>query len=81
MTRDDPGSGARRRDPAVDAALEEVVRLLGERHDLDPHQLLSLAAELQRHGVERLVEERIGPLRSRGGAGRVPPSSADPEGG
>ncbi len=67
-----------RPDPALAAALDDVLRLLGERHDLDPHQLLALASELQRYGVERLVEERIGPLRRRAG-NKAPRPKAGPE--
>ncbi len=46
-------------DPELDAALKKVLEVVVEEHPLRANQLLSLAAELQRLGVHRLVEEHL----------------------
>jgi hypothetical protein len=52
-------------DPELDAALQKVLRIIYREHPLNPNQILVLAAELQRMGVHRLVEEHIRKFRHR----------------
>ena len=46
-------------DPDLDAALKRVLQLIHKEHPLKANQILVLAAELQRLGVHRLVEEHL----------------------
>lgn len=46
-------------DPELDAALKAVLQVIYKDHPLRANQILVLAAELQRLGVHRLVEEHI----------------------
>jgi hypothetical protein len=50
-------------DPALESALRRVLHVVYKEHPLQANQILVLAAELQRLGVHRLVEEH---LRSHG---------------
>ena len=52
-------------DPELDAALKAVLQVIFKDHPLQANQILVLAAELQRLGLHRLVEEHIGRLRQR----------------
>jgi hypothetical protein len=52
-------------DPELDAALKAVLQVIYRDHPLQANQILMLAAELQRLGVHRLVEEHIGRLHPR----------------
>lgn len=54
---DEPGVVA---DPDLDAALKKVLEVVYREHSLSANQILTLAAELQRIGVHRLVEEHLG---------------------
>ena len=55
-------------DPELDAALKRVLDVIYKEHPLEPNQILTLAAELQKLGVHRLVEERLKKFR-RGESG------------
>lgn len=57
-------------DPDLEAALKKVLQIVYKDHPLKANQLLVLAAELQRLGVHRLVEEHISRLHLQ--AGRPP---------
>ncbi|MDX1503660.1 MAG: hypothetical protein R3325_14980 [Thermoanaerobaculia bacterium] len=46
-------------DPELEAALKAVLKVVFRDHPLTANQLLSLAAELQKVGVHRLVEEHL----------------------
>jgi len=46
-------------DPQLEAALKQVLQVIYKEHPLQANQILVLAAELQRLGVHRLVEEHI----------------------
>ena len=46
-------------DPALAAALKKVLAVIYKDHPLRANQILVLAAELQRIGVHRLVEEHL----------------------
>jgi hypothetical protein len=46
-------------DPELEAALKQVLQVVYKDHPLKANQILVLAAELQRLGVHRLVEEHI----------------------
>ena len=46
-------------DPELDAALKRVLKVVFREHPLTANQLLTLAAELQKVGVHRLVEEHL----------------------
>jgi hypothetical protein len=46
-------------DPELEAALKEVLRVIFKDHPLNANQILILAAELQRLGTHRLVEEHL----------------------
>ncbi len=52
-------------DPELDAALKAVLQVIYKDHPLQANQILVLAAELQRLGVHRLVEEHISRLHQR----------------
>ena len=54
-------------DPELEAALKGVLDVLYKEHPLTANQLLVLAAELQRIGVHRLVEEHLERFRRRSG--------------
>lgn len=57
-------------DPQLDAALKQVLQVIYREHPLGANQILVLAAELQRLGVHRLVEEHISKFQNQLGAGR-----------
>lgn len=60
-------------DPELDAALKRVLQVIYKDHPLQANQILVLAAELQRLGVHRLVEEHISKFQSQlSGGGRLP---------
>ncbi|HEY7213687.1 MAG TPA: hypothetical protein VIC28_03605 [Thermoanaerobaculia bacterium] len=65
MSKPDPASQPGPADPELDAALKAVLQIIFRDHPLQANQILVLAAELQRLGVHRLVEEHIGRLRQR----------------
>lgn len=46
-------------DPELEAALRSVLQVIHKDHPLRANQILVLAAELQRLGVHRLVEEHL----------------------
>ncbi len=46
-------------DPQLEAALKKVLQVVHKEHPLSANQLLVIAAELQRLGVHRLVEEHL----------------------
>jgi len=52
-------------DPELDAALKRVLQVIFKEHPLQANQILVLAAELQRLGVHRLVEEHISKFQSQ----------------
>lgn len=52
-------------DPELEAALKRVLDVVFREHPLGANQILSLAAELQRVGVHRLVEEHLSKYRRR----------------
>jgi len=52
-------------DPDLEAVLKQVLRLVYKDHPLTANQLLALAAELQKIGVHRLVEEHLEKFRRR----------------
>jgi hypothetical protein len=52
-------------DPELDAALKRVLEVIYKEHPLEPNQILTLAAELQKLGVHRLVEEHLRKYRRR----------------
>jgi hypothetical protein len=57
-------------DPELEEALKKVLQVIYKDHPLKANQILVLAAELQRLGVHRLVEEHIGKFQrqlERGG--------------
>jgi len=57
-------------DPQLDAALKRVLQVIYKEHPLKANQILVLAAELQRMGVHRLVEEHISKFQNQMDAGR-----------
>lgn len=59
-------------DPELAAALKKVLAIIYKEHPLKANQILVLAAELQRLGVHRLVEEHLEKFVRRQG------SSGDP---
>lgn len=59
---DDPTAGA---DPELEAALKKVLKVIYQDHPLSANQIMTLAAEVQRVGVHRLVEEHIQKFRRR----------------
>jgi hypothetical protein len=52
-------------DPQLQAALKQVLQVIYKEHPLKANQILVLAAELQRLGVHRLVEEHISKFQSQ----------------
>jgi hypothetical protein len=54
-------------DPELDAALRKVLQIVHRDHPLTANQLLVLAAELERLGLHRLVEEHLGRRDLRAG--------------
>ena len=56
-------------DPELDAALKRVLEVIYKEHPLGPNQILTLAAEIQRLGVHRLVEEHLRKFRRQEAAG------------
>ena len=52
-------------DAELDAALKKVLAVIYKDHPLTANQILTLAAELQRIGVHRLVEEHLTKYRHR----------------
>ena len=56
---------AGRFDPELDSALKQVLQVIYKDHPLKANQILMLAAELQRLGVHRLVEEHISRFQSQ----------------
>jgi hypothetical protein len=60
-------------DPELDAALKRVLQVIFKEHPLQANQILVLAAELQRLGVHRLVEEHISKFQSQLSGGPRPP--------
>ena len=52
-------------DPELEAALKEVLGIVLKRHTLTANQILTLASELQRLSVHRLVEEHLGRFQRR----------------
>lgn len=57
-------------DPQLDAAFKQVLQVIYKDHPLKANQILMLAAELQRLGVHRLVEEHISKFQNQMDAGR-----------
>ncbi len=60
-----PGDAPVGFDPSLDAALKRVLEVIYKEHPLEPNQILTLAAELQKLGVHRLVEEHLSKYRRR----------------
>lgn len=52
-------------DPELDKALKRVLQVIYREHPLGPNQILTLAAEIQKQGVHRLVEEHLRKFRRR----------------
>ncbi len=52
-------------DPELDQALKKVLQVIFKDHPLRANQILTLAAELQKLGVHRLVEEHLQKYRRR----------------
>ena len=52
-------------DPELEAALKKVLAVIYKDHPLTANQILTLASELQRIGVHRLVEEHLTKYRHR----------------
>ena len=50
-------------DAELDAALKRVLDVIYKEHPLEPNQILTLAAEIQKLGVHRLVEEHLRKFR------------------
>jgi len=76
MPRAEPAArpeGIQALDPELDAALRKVLQIVFRDHPLTANQLLVLAAELERLGVHRLVEEHLGRLQLQGGGRRPEP--------
>ena len=55
-------------DPELSAALKKVLTVIYKDHPLGANQILVLAAELQRLGVHRLVEEHLEKFGRRQGS-------------
>ena len=58
----DPAVGV---DTELEAALKKVLAVIYKDHPLTANQILTLASELQRIGVHRLVEEHLTKYRHR----------------
>ncbi len=56
---------AQLQDPELAAALKKTLTVVYKDHPLTANQLLVLAAELQRLGVHRLVEEHLDKFQYR----------------
>ena len=52
-------------DPALEAALKEVLHVVYKTHPLKANQILVLSSELQRIGVHKLVEEHLERFQKR----------------
>lgn len=52
-------------DSELEAALKRVLEVVYKEHPLEANQLLTLAAEIQKLGVHRLVEEHLRKFRRR----------------
>jgi hypothetical protein len=52
-------------DPELETALKKVLKIVFQEHELQANQILTLASELQRVGVHRLVEEHLRKFRQR----------------
>ncbi len=52
-------------DPALEAALKEVLLVIYKTHPLKANQILVLSSELQRIGVHKLVEEHLERFQKR----------------
>lgn len=63
-----PGGSEEAADPELEAALKRVLRVVYREHPLNANQILHLAAELQRVGVHRLVEEHLERFERRSSA-------------
>jgi hypothetical protein len=59
-------------DPELEAALKQVLQVIHKEHPLKANQILVLAAELQRLGVHRLVEEHLRAFGHRLESGSTP---------
>lgn len=57
------GESAAGFDPELDAALKRVLDVIFKEHPLEPNQILTLASEIQKLGVHRLVEEHLRKFR------------------
>ncbi len=55
-------------DAELEAALKKTLQVIYKEHPLQANQILVLAAELQRLGVHRLVEEHLRKFGHRQGA-------------
>ena len=55
-------------DPELSAALKQVLAVIYKDHPLSANQIMVLAAELQRIGVHRLVEEHLEKFARRQGS-------------
>lgn len=55
-------------DPELEAALKAVLQVIHKERPLKANQILQLAAELQRLGVHRLVEEHLRKFQHRSDA-------------
>lgn len=58
-------SEASAHDPQLEAALRRVLQVIYKEQPLGANQILVLAAELQRLGVHRLVEEHLAKFGQR----------------
>jgi hypothetical protein len=56
-------------DPELEAALKAVLAVIYKDHPLEANQILALAAELQRLGTHRLVEEHLRKFQRRSAEG------------
>ena len=59
---EDSAAGA---DPELEVALKKVLKVIYQDHPLSANQIMTLASELQRVGVHRLVDEHIQKFRQR----------------
>lgn len=63
-------------DPELEAALKAVLQVIYKDYPLKANQILVLAAELQRLGVHRLVEEHISKFQLQLERGTPRPSAS-----
>jgi hypothetical protein len=68
------GATAPASDPELEAAFKQVLQIIHKQHPLKANQILVLAAELQRLGVHRLVEEHLRAFGHRLESGSTPPA-------